>query len=489
MADSDEVRNEQQMNGTPPAEQTADSVEETTDLSLFDTFKILFGASKGFWLVNQVNFLDGIAYFGILNLLTLFIRMDVGFTTSGATIAVSTFTGLVTLFMFGGGFISDWLGVRKAMTVVLITLLAGRLLLLTTPVLGGVADGILWVALLLMALATGVLQPALYAGVKEYSDPRTATIGYSLLYSIMNLGIVAEAGLSPLIRDASRPEIGEAGEIVREGFFSGSFLGPLINPENGIGGVYIVLVGVTALMLALHLLLFTRKVELTDRVTTYEPEEKHADGQIKTFWDKIKELPFLDTRFIFFIFILLPVRTLFAHQFLTLPDYIVRAYPEAVGLRLEWFQGLNPLIIVIFVPLIAAFTRKVNIITMMIIGTSISAVTTFILAPGPDLTRLILYVIFFSFGEAVWSSRFLEYVANLAPAGRVGAYMGLAGIPWFLAKATTGWYAGSMLDTFLPVGNPAAQNSGTMWLIYAFIALITPIGLIIGKKWVEKGVK
>jgi MFS family permease len=470
------------------AGETAEGAD-AEELSLLDNFKILFGASKGFWLVNQVNFLDGIAYFGILHLLTLFIRMDVGLSTSGATVAVSTFTGLVTLFMFGGGFISDWLGVRKAMTVVLLMMLAGRVLLVSSPIMGSLADIILWVALLIMALGTGVLQPALYAGVKEYSDPRTATIGYSLLYSIMNLGIVAEAGLSPLIRQASRPEIAKTGEVVREGFFEGSFLGPLVNPENGIGGVYIVLVGITALMLVLHVLFFTKKVEHEDRTVTYDPNEKHESGRDKTVWDKIKELPFLDSRFIFFIFILLPVRTLFAHQFLTIPDYIVRAYPEAVGHRLEWFQGLNPLIIVIFVPLIAAFTRKVNIVTMMIIGTSISALTTFILVPGPGLTRLILYVILFSFGEAVWSSRFLEYVANLAPAGKVGAYMGLAGIPWFLAKATTGWYAGSMLDTFLPVGNPAAHNSGTMWLIYAFIALITPIGLIIGKRWVEKGIK
>lgn len=474
--------------GAEGAKEVAEELE-AEDLSILDNLKILFGASRGFWLVNQVNFLDGIAYFGFLHLMTLFIRMDVGFTTNGATVAVSTFTGLVTFFMFGGGFISDRLGVRRAITLTLLVMLAGRTLLTASPVLGGMADFTVWGALLMMALATGVLQPALYAGVKEYSDPRTATIGYSLLYAIMNLGIVAEAGLSPLIREISRPELGDQGQVVEHGFFHGTFLDPLVNPANGIGGVYIVLVLITLLMLLLHIGAFTRKVEKEDRVTTYDPLDRDESGKAKSLLQKMKELPFLDPRFIFFIFILLPVRTLFAHQFLTLPDYIVRAYPEAVGHRLEWFQGLNPLIIVIFVPLIAAFTRKVNIVTMMIIGTSISAITTFILVPGPDLTRLILYVILFSFGEAVWSSRFLEYVANLAPAGKVGAYMGLAGIPWFLAKATTGWYAGSMLDHFLPLGDPAAHNSGTMWLVYAFIAMITPIGLIIGKKWVEKGVK
>lgn len=100
--------------------------------------------------------------------------------------------------MFGGGFISDHFGVRKAIGLALVTLLIGRVLLVFSPVPGGEASHlVLWTGLFLMALATGVLQPALYAGVKEFTDPRTATIGFSLLYAIMNLGIVVEAGVSP----------------------------------------------------------------------------------------------------------------------------------------------------------------------------------------------------------------------------------------------------------------------------------------------------
>jgi dipeptide/tripeptide permease len=184
--------------------------------------------------------------------------------------------------------------------------------------------------------------------------------------------------------------------------------------------------------------------------------------------------------------VLLPVRTLFAHQWLTIPDYVIRCFPKAIGARYEWFQGINPVVIVIGVPLIAAATRKVNIITMMILGTSVSALTTFLLVPGPGVGRLIAYIVLFSVGEAMWASRFLEYVADLAPAGQVGAYMGLAGIPWFLAKATTGLYSGHMIARYLP--EHGHQDSGTLWLIYGLIALITPVGLLIGRKWVQRGV-
>lgn len=433
-----------------PAPDSSENVDQSESLSLRESFRILFKASRAFWLVNVVNFGDGIAYFGILNLLTLFISQDVGFSDHMTGISVSVFTGLVTLFMFGGGFVSDRLGVRRALTLSMAVVLIGRILLVTSPGGGSMTASMLWLSIIIMGIAEGVVQPALYAGVKEFTDPRTVTISYSVLYAIMNLGIVAETFVSPFIREA-----------------------------HEISGVFWTMIAITAIMVFSNLLFFTKKVEQRDRVLEYAtPVEKDT----RTLGEKIKALPFLDSRFIFFIFILLPVRTLFAHQFLTLPDYVIRCFPEGVGARYEWFQGLNPLIIVIFVPLIAAFTRKVNIIKMMIIGTSISAVTTFILVPGPNLYTLILYVLLFSSGEAVWSSRFLEYVSNLAPAGQVGAYMGLAGIPWFLAKATTGFYSGLMITNFLP------DNSGTMWLIYGCIAMISPIGLIIGRRWVQKAV-
>jgi dipeptide/tripeptide permease len=211
-----------------------------------------------------------------------------------------------------------------------------------------------------------------------------------------------------------------------------------------------------------------------------------VEGPKLSIKQRLQELPFLNPRFLFFIFVLLPVRTLFAHQWLTLPHYVMRAFPAAVGARYEWFQGLNPFVIVIFVPLIAAFTRKAKVLTMMIIGTTLSAAVTFILVPGPNLSTLILYVVLFSLGEAVWSSRFLEYVADIAPPGKVGAYMGIAGVPWFMAKFTTGFYSGFMLERFCPEGG--LLDTGTMWLIYGIIACISPIGLVAARRWVGKGV-
>ena len=142
---------------------------------------------------------------------------------------------------------------------------------------------------------------------------------------------------------------------------------------------------------------------------------------------------------------------------------------------------INPMVIVVMVPLIAALTKKKRVVDMMIVGTAISALSTFILTPEPSLFLLISYIVLFTLGEAVWSSRFMEYVAAMAPAGRLGIYMGLAGMPWFLAKTVTGTYAGYLLDLFVPL--TGARHTSELWMIYGVTALVSPLGLILARKW------
>lgn len=442
--------------------------------SIGKSLKILFGASRGYWLVNAANFGDGIAYFGMLALMTLFMELNVGFSAQWSTISIGWYTGAVTIFMaLGGGVVSDRLGVRRALTLCIAVLIVGRVLFVLSPTLGGsFAIGMMaWIGLFVMAAGEGVIQPALYAGIKEYTDGRTATLGYAFLYAIMNLGIVAGELVSPLVREGWARHV--EGLDVAE------------NPTAGISGAFWFFIGVSVVMLLINIGFFTRKVEERDRSTHANVSPETATEAFR--WrDYLRSLPILDKRFLFFIMILLPVRTLFAHQWLTMPTYVTRAFPAEIGSRWEWINGLNPLIIVVFVPLIAALTQKRRVVDMMIVGTTISALATFVLIGKPDWRLLIVYFVFWSLGEAFWASRFLEYIAGIAPMNRVGIYMGIATIPWFLAKTVTGLYAGSMLDIYVPADGP--HSSGTMWMIYGVTALISPIGLVLARRWLLSGI-
>ncbi|MFM2247215.1 MAG: hypothetical protein RL071_3289 [Pseudomonadota bacterium] len=397
-----------------------------------------------FWAPNIVFLLDGAAYFGILNVLTLHLDGTLGLGESRTGQLVSFMTALLTLAMVFLGPTVDKIGVRRSMTWTITASLLGRALLVAAPALGGGLPVVV-AGLALMAVGGGVLQTAVYAGVKQATDERTSAMGFSLIYALMNLGIVLESAASSPVRAAW-----------------------------GTTGVLAMCTGLTAVYLLVHLVAFPKGAGEPVPAPVAKP------GAPVLTW---REHPLLDLRFLYFIFILVGVRTLFAHQWLTMPDYVTRAFPEEVGARFEWISGLNPLVIVIGTPLVAALTRRVPVLTMMILGTGVSALATLLLVPGPQLGMLLAYVVIFSIGEALWSSRFLEYVAELAPAEKVGVYMGLANVPWFLAKFTTGLYSGAMIAEFVPKGGP--ERSGTMWLAYTAIALSSPVGLLLARRWLS----
>ncbi len=192
--------------------------------------------------------------------------------------------------------------------------------------------------------------------------------------------------------------------------------------------------------------------------------------------------PFHDLRFTFFIFVLIPVQTLFAHNWLTIPYYINRVFEgTTLGDNFEFFSNLNPILIFVLTPLIAALTARSDAYKMMIWGTLVMATPAFLLAFPPSPTLLVTYIVLMTIGEAMWQPRFLQIIAEIAPEGKTGAYMGIGQFPWFLTKLVTGMYSGWFVLTYVPRVGP--QNSQFMWLIYAFVAMISPISLIMARKW------
>lgn len=200
--------------------------------------------------------------------------------------------------------------------------------------------------------------------------------------------------------------------------------------------------------------------------------------------------PLADTKFAFFIFALIPVQTLFAHNWLTLPMYVERGFRDSWPWISENFEpavNLNPLLIFVLVPLVTALTQKRKVYNMMILGTFVMAAPAFLLAFGAKPWTLVGYLLIMTLGEAMWQPRFLQYAAEIAPPGRTGAYMGVAQFPWFLTKMIVPFYSGWFLERYCP--DEGAVNTGPMWLVYALIAMSTTVILILAKGWVGKDFK
>lgn len=416
---------------------------------------------RALWLVVFAFSADLMAYYGVLPLMRVYMHADIGLSDSAATIPVSIFTGAVTLFWFSVGGYAEKLGVRRGLIFALLLCVAGRAIYAAAVFAGAAKLATVGIALLVVAVAEGMMQSAAYLGVKQYTNAKTSSMGYAMLYGVMNLFIFFMGFISADVRtrfDGLRA----AGR----------------SAVSGVDAVNWACVVITILGAIIFALAMTRRTESAmERPPNAEAKAKDAGPS-----------PFRDPRFVFFIFMLLPVRTLFAHQWLTLPDYILRAYPKNIADHMEWIvDWINPLIIFFGTPLITAVTRKRHVYSMMIVGTSVSAVSTFLLCGGPSLGMLIANQVIFSIGEAMWSARFLEYAAELAPEGRVAQYMGLANVPWLVAKSTTGLYAGALLHRYVP--ETGEQRTGTLWLIYGLTGIVSPIGLLLARGWVMRGFK
>ena len=456
------------------------------------SFTDLLKLPRAFWFIIGVFVVDSMAYFGVLTLMTTYLSGDLAWGDAWAGRTVSIFTMLVTLFMLGAGSYAEQFGLRRAILFAVMLTAGGRVLYSMAPGLGlsSGAAMIIIGSLLVVALGEAILQPVCYSGIKQYTDEKTSSMGYGLIYALMNLGIVGVGALSAWMRPAvQRLKEGKPADAVGApvlDFFAGF-------SATGVQAVNWACVVLTLITLAGFFLLMTRKTEAAKLRPDIAQENRKRSQE--PLGQRLKEFfaggPFSNPRFIFFIFMLLPVRTLFAHQWLTMPQYILRAYPGGVADRMEWLVNwINPAIIFIGVPIATALTRHINVYSMMIVGSLVSAAPTFLLAGGPSLTLLITYFVIFSIGEALWSARFLEYASELAPPGRIAQYMGLANIPWLLAKGTTGFYSGMMLATYCPENTPLPElETGTMWFIYGCIAMTSPIGLWLARKWVRAGLR
>ena len=453
-------------------------------------FTELAASPRGLWYVIGAFVVESTAYFGILTLMTIYFSQDLHWADAYAGLTVSMFTMLVTLFMLGVGSFAESFGLRRAIAVGLLLSTLGRVVYCLLPGFAGqgAVVGAAVLSLLLVAAGSGILQPTCYSGVKQFTDDRTCSLGYAMIYALMNLGIVVVGALSVWIRPGVQANLDQSDSAAGEG----SPLSWLASRcGSGVQAVNWVCCGITGLTLLGFLVLMTRSAEsarLRPDVMPAGPMGLKPTLGTR-FWSYLSEGPFGNARFLFFIFMLLPVRTLFAHQWLTMPEYILRSYPKQVGNYMEVLVNwINPLIIFVGVPLATVLTRRFHVYTMMIVGSLVSAVPTFLLCFGPDLKLLISYFVLFSIGEALWSARFLEYASELAPPGRVSQYMGLAQVPWLLAKGTTGLYSGYLLATLCPADTPADQmHTGRLWLIYALIAMTTPIGLWLARNWVHRG--
>lgn len=440
----------------------------------------LVHAPRALWAVNLSSLVEGFVYFGMLANLTFYFNEYGRLADQPTGWMVGLLTAGITICMlFFGGRADTW-GVRRTFAVSILVMLAGRSLLALAPGLGlasgglftpfnGVAAG----AILLIVLGYGMYYPATYAAVRQFTTPATASMGFAMLYAVMNLG-----GWLPTFMSSVRQ-------------------------RHGISGAYGVYVAASALGLLALFLLLTRATAEKAAAAAREAKAAEApaektdaprlpqaapEGRWARILHWVRNHPLADAKFASFIFALIPVQTLFAYNYFILPPYVKRAFEGTwIGDHYEVATQFNSLLIFILCPIVAALTTRMKVYTVMILGTAVMALPTFILGLGPTVPGLFAFLVLMTLGEAIWQPRFLQFAAEIAPEGRTGAYMGVAQFPWFLTKMIVPLYSGAALARWCPA--EGLRATGTMWLVFGVVSLATPLFLIAARGWLGRDFK
>jgi len=228
----------------PDNEKTAEQPRPNPLREIVQPFIDAARAPRPLWGNNLQYLLEGFIYFGILNYLVIYCVENIALNEIHAGWVVTILAGGITFSQFLlGGLVDRW-GTRRGLLIAITILLIGRVLLSASGTMGLSTEGDFSPAFLTLLLGIGIIlmgyglyEPASYSIVQQVTTPKTAAMGFAMLYALMNLG-----GWLP------------------------SFLGPA-RRAIGIGGLMWVFTAVTLIALLLTAIVLNRRT-MNDAITS-----------------------------------------------------------------------------------------------------------------------------------------------------------------------------------------------------------------------------
>ncbi|MDP1832585.1 MAG: MFS transporter [Geothrix sp.] len=404
------------------------------------------GFTRSFWVANVLELFERLAFYGSKAVLAVYLVEKVGLGRTGSAL-VGLYGFAVFFLPTLAGPLVDRYGFRRSLiacfsifslgyfAIGLAGLPMGQAFVAsvgTTPYIIG--------ALLLTAIGGSLIKPCVVGTVARTTTPATKSLGYSIYYTLVNLG----GAMGPVL-----------GLQVREGL-----------------GIEYVLVmsAVTSLLNLLGTLVFFR-----------EPDRASLDEAPRTLPQVFRDmgLVFGNLRFMAFLVIFSGFWIMFWQIFYSLPFYVrdVLHYP-----RFELIEIVDSLAIIVLTVPVTAMMRKVRPILAMSSGFAVASLGWLLIGAVPTLGAAVAGIMIFAVGEAMQAPRFYEYVADLAPKDQVGTYMGFAFLPVAIGALVAGYLGGFLVETFLK----QSHRPGMMWFTLSAIGGVSTVLMLLYDRFVAR---
>ena len=284
--------------------------------------------------------------------------------------------------------------------------------------------------LLLTAVGGSLIKPCVVGTVSQTSKPGAKALGFSIYYTLGNIG----GAIGPLLALQVRTDWGIE---------------------------YVLMVSsATSFLLLIGAFLFFK-----------EPLQQEVVVQ-RTFGKVFKDmlLVFGNFRFISFLVIFSGFWIMFWQIYYLLPFYSksVLHYDN-----FEVLETVDAIGIIFFTVPMTALVKKWKPITAMTLGFIFATASWIIIGSIHTVAAVIVGTTLFALGESTQAPRFYEYVSTLAPKNQLGTFMGFAFLPVAIGSFTAGKVADILRTSYLD------SNPSLMWYIVGGIGLVSTILMIL----------
>jgi POT family proton-dependent oligopeptide transporter len=393
-------------------------------------YRLLREYKASFWTANLSELFERVAFYGMTTILVLFLTKSRGFSNSVA-INIGGYFGLFTYGLAAfSGFLADLLGYRRAMLLAYALLAAGYFLVVTVqgtvPILG---------SLFLIALGASLIKPSITGTVQKVCTEPQRALGFSIYYTLVNVGGFIGPNLSGQVRDRA-----------------------------GVEPVFYC--SAAAAVLAFLLILFTFR----EPVAAAGAETRKSFSAFLGDFGRV----LLNWRLMSLILLIAGFWSMFFQFYGPLPLYLtddLHASTRALGFVIS----LDALAIVCLQVVVGYFVRNLAAGRAIFIAALVAAAGVAFIGVAPSIWVVGIGILIFAVGEMIYSAHFYRYLGSIAPPDQVGMYMGFAFLPIALGSVLAAQIGAPAYDFF----KNTLHQPQLMWFAFAVVGAVSGFGLLL----------
>jgi len=383
---------------------------------------------RTFWTANTLELFERWAYYGIFNLLALYLTNSpetgaLGFSQVEKGMIMGIVNAILYFLPVITGSIADKFGYKKVLIIAFVILSTGYYVmgLVTTFTM-------VFITFFYVAIGAALFKPIVSATIAKTTNESNASLGFGIFYMIINVGGL----IGPVLASELR--------------------------ESNWNYIFIMSAGAILVNMAIVLIFFR------------EPERReNRDPLLKSIGEVFRNIfkTLTDIRFTIFLLIIIGSWTVFWQYFYSLPvfidqwtdthsmyEFLYKISPglaNAIGtgsgvILAEKFIAMDAFFIVVLQVILSTLISRIRPLHSMIAGILVNTLglTFAVITRNPFI--LLFSILAFSLGEMAFSPKILEYIGRIAPHDKSAVYMGTQFLPIAAGNFIGGYISGGVYD-------------------------------------------